>query len=117
MPAKQIYTRFRAYHLGQAGSSFSYYADGTFTLIEARMTDISKPNVAKELMICNKSAVDCLHITSWDQDHCSVGDLRQIKDCWQSGDLYPNYTRLYRWPEDRLRTGLFGHILWAKILI
>ena len=35
---KKIYTRFRAYQLGNAGSSFSYYADGHFTLIEARLT-------------------------------------------------------------------------------
>lgn len=34
-----IRTRVRAYHLGSAGSSFSYFVvDGYFTMIKARLT-------------------------------------------------------------------------------
>jgi hypothetical protein len=32
-------TRFRAYQLGASGSSFSYFVDGHFTVLEARMTE------------------------------------------------------------------------------
>ncbi|MCI0376219.1 MAG: patatin-like phospholipase family protein [Gemmataceae bacterium] len=35
-------TRFRAYQLGEIGSSFSYWDGSTFTLIEARVTDVSR---------------------------------------------------------------------------
>jgi competence protein ComEC len=72
---KEIVTRFRAYQLGNAGSSFSYYADGKFTLIEGRVTAQSLPNLKAELAICGKTAPDTLHITSWDNDHCSIAEL------------------------------------------
>jgi competence protein ComEC len=42
---KGVKTRFRAYQLGSAGSSFSYFADGHFTLLEARLTDTSEANI------------------------------------------------------------------------
>ncbi|HLN29665.1 MAG TPA: hypothetical protein VK395_18105 [Gemmataceae bacterium] len=71
-------TRFRAYQLGNPGSSFSYFDGTRFTLLEARLTDLSRPRIDKELEICGASRVDCLHITSWDTDHCAVSDLEDI---------------------------------------
>lgn len=68
-------TRFRSYQLGNAGSSFSYCDNSVFTLIEARLTETSKPQVLKELSLFNKTTIDTLHITSWDQDHCTPSEL------------------------------------------
>lgn len=73
-------TRFRAYQLECPGSSFSHFADGYFTLIEAMATSANQRQILDELAICGKSAVDCLHITSWDNDHCSVAGLEWILD-------------------------------------
>ncbi len=73
-----VLTRFRGYQLGGEGSSFSYFADDKFTLIEGRATDISKPQLIHELKACGKRTIDTLHITSWDQDHCSVPGLEWI---------------------------------------
>ena len=53
---KPIVARFRAYQLGCAGSSFSYFADGRFTLIEARLNDTNAPSVAREMAICGVEA-------------------------------------------------------------
>lgn len=75
---KPIRTRFRGYQLGEAGSSFSYFADGHFTLLEAMATDLSRPQLRFELAICGKRAVDTLHITSWDLDHCKPTGLEWI---------------------------------------
>ena len=74
----QRITRFRAYQLGNRGSSFSYYDGRKFTLIEARLTDLSRPRVKKEMEICHVSRVGCLHITSWDTDHCAESELEEI---------------------------------------
>jgi competence protein ComEC len=41
-----IRTRFRAYHLGSAGSSFSYFADGHFTIIGAWKVLLGEPAAA-----------------------------------------------------------------------
>src|SRR6266542_1268770 len=71
-------TRFRAYQLGNPGSSFSYFDGKTFTLIEARLTELSRPRVKKEMEICDVSRVGCLHITSWDTDHCAESELEEI---------------------------------------
>ena len=68
-------TRFRAYQLGNHGSSFSYYDGSRFTLIEGRLTELSKPRVLKEMEICQVNQLDCLHITSWDTDHCEHNEL------------------------------------------
>src|SRR5262249_60414828 len=76
----QRITRFRAYQLGNPGSSFSYFDGTTFTLIEARLTELSRPRVEKEMEICGVSRVGCLHITSWDVDHCAEPDLGEILD-------------------------------------
>ncbi len=78
MTIQEIHTRFRAYQIGNAGASFSYTADGIFTLIEARMTDKSRPNILTELALFGKKRIDVLHITSWDQDHCNLNELIEI---------------------------------------
>lgn len=89
---KKIQTRFRAYQLGTAGSSFSYFADNHFTLIEARLTDINKITLASELKLCGKSKIDTLHITSWDQDHCSVPQLKAVLELYSPTKIeYPGY--------------------------
>jgi competence protein ComEC len=72
---KSIITRFRAYQLGCAGSSFSYFANGHFTLIEARLNDTNARSVIQEMAICGVETASCLHITSWDSDHCSCSEL------------------------------------------
>jgi competence protein ComEC len=72
---KPVITRFRAYQLGCAGSSFSYFADGRFTLIEARLNDTNAPSVVSEMAACGVETAHCLHITSWDSDHCSSSEL------------------------------------------
>lgn len=71
-------TRFRAYQLGNAGSSFSYSVDNHFTLIEARFNDTNKPNIIEEMQAVGCKRIDCLHITSWDQDHCNSNELIEI---------------------------------------
>lgn len=71
-------TRFRAYQIGVAGSSFSYYADGHFTLIEGISSELSRPSILEELQLCEKRSIDTLHITSWDQDHCNLAGLEWI---------------------------------------
>ena len=68
-------TRFRAYQLGTAGSSFSYFADGAFTVLEARMTEMSGKMLAIEMDHCGVSSANALHITSWDSDHCLASEL------------------------------------------
>ncbi|MBT9595950.1 MAG: hypothetical protein IV094_08205 [Vitreoscilla sp.] len=75
---KPVATRFRAYQLGSHGSSFSYFAGNTFTLLEARVTDQSRPRLLAELKACGKRTIDTLHITSWDSDHCNEGDLEWL---------------------------------------
>lgn len=92
MSARSILTRFRAYQLGTSGASFSLFADGIFTLIEARVTDLSRKNLKNEVNECGKITIDELHISSWDQDHCSIGDLKEILECYQPIKIeYPGY--------------------------
>lgn len=89
---KPINTRFRAYQLGEPGSSFSYFADGHFTLIEAKLTDQSCKSLAEELRACGKTSIDTLHITSWDQDHCDFKELQQILSILKPKKIeYPGY--------------------------
>lgn len=86
------YTRFRAYQLGAEGSSFSFYDGTNFTLIEARLNDINKPRVIAELANCGLSKINCLHITSWDTDHCAKNDLEDILSSFDPGRIeYPGY--------------------------
>jgi competence protein ComEC len=86
------FTRFRAYQLGNEGSSFSYFDGTTFTLIEARLTDLNRPRIDKELEICGVKRIGCLHITSWDVDHCKERELEEILDRYQPAKIeYPGY--------------------------
>jgi competence protein ComEC len=75
---KSIRTRFRAYHLGCSGSSFSYFAVGHFTMIEGRLTEDSRHQVETEMEICGVDAADNLHITSRDSDHCNKYELSEL---------------------------------------
>jgi competence protein ComEC len=75
-----VHTRFRAYQLGSAGSSFSYFAGGHLTVLEGRLTEVSKPNLIQEMDLCNVETADTLHITSWDADHCSPSELDDLLD-------------------------------------
>lgn len=89
---KQVHTRFRAYQLGSAGSSFSYFAGNKFTLIEARVTHISRPQLLAELQACGRNTIDTLHITSWDSDHCNEGDLAWVlRNLTPTHIEYPGY--------------------------
>lgn len=89
---KKLPTRFRAFKIGNAGASFSYFDGTTFTLIEARVTEISRPNLAEELTLCNKTCIDTLHITSWDRDHCNRSELLEILATWKPSRIeYPGY--------------------------
>lgn len=92
MNLKQKITRFRAYQLGNAGSSFSYFDGTNFTLIEGRLTENSKPNVQFELEQANKRKIDILHITSWDNDHCRPNELKEILENLLPDKIqYPGY--------------------------
>ena len=85
-------TRFRAYQLGTPGSSFSYSVDDHFTLIEARLTAMSMRGVSAELRLLNKQSINCLHITSWDQDHCDYEELSLILKYLKPQSVeYPGY--------------------------
>lgn len=71
-------TRFRAYQLGTKGSSFTYTVGKNITLIEARYNDTNKENVKSEVQRIGESRIDCLHITSWDEDHCNYAELMNL---------------------------------------
>ena len=86
MMASKI-TRFRAYQLGTAGSSFSYFADGAFTVLEARMTEMSGKMLAIEMDHCGVSSANALHITSWDSDHCLASELPALLKLSEAADL------------------------------
>lgn len=75
---KSKLSRFRAYQLEGEGSSFSYYDGQAFTLIEARLTDTSESRVRNEMETCDVKCINCLHITSWDSDHCARNELELI---------------------------------------
>jgi competence protein ComEC len=77
---KNVVTRFRAYQLGSHGSSFSYFAGGHFTLLEGRLTDLSRRSLLTEMDRCGVTSADALHITSWDDDHCKLNELRELLD-------------------------------------
>jgi competence protein ComEC len=77
---KSVVTRFRAYQLGESGSSFSFFAGGHFTIIEGRLTDLSRRSFVQEMTTCNVDRADTLHITSWDRDHCCPDELQDLLD-------------------------------------
>lgn len=89
---KPLWTRFRAYQLGTPGSSYSYFADNHFILIEARLTEKSRASLASELSACGVKTINTLHITSWDQDHCDFGELKEILEWLRPTRIeYPGY--------------------------
>lgn len=71
-------TIFRAYQLGEKGSSFSYSVDNYFTLIEGRYNEVNRANILSEMSRVGATRVSCLHITSWDEDHCKEAELKNI---------------------------------------
>ncbi|ANY77099.1 hypothetical protein BB934_01760 [Microvirga ossetica] len=75
---RSITTRFRAYQLGCSGSSFSFFAGGHFTVLEARLTAQSRPSLVYEMQRCGLDGADTLHITSWDTDHCNHCELEDL---------------------------------------
>lgn len=92
MTIKSKTTRFRAYQLGNAGSSFSYFNGSTFTLIEARYNDVNEESIKQELSLCGVNGVNNLHITSWDMDHCSPSQLEKILAEFNPNKIeYPGY--------------------------
>jgi competence protein ComEC len=85
-------TRFRAYQLGNKGSSFSYSVDKHFTLIEARYNETNKPSILFEMKISGVKFINDLHITSWDDDHCKYEELSNIcLELKPSVVQYPGY--------------------------
>ena len=91
------YTRFRTYQLGQKGASFSLYVEKNgakdFTLIEARYNDKNKEHVKWEMSTCGVTHINTLHITSWDEDHCSPKELDEILNELRPDVIeYPSYT-------------------------
>lgn len=86
-------TRFRAYQLGTRGSSFTYTVGNHITLIEARFNDTNKANVVEEIRRIGEGRIDCLHITSWDEDHCNYSELQEILRVLRPYRIeYPWYT-------------------------
>jgi competence protein ComEC len=92
MSVLQKITRFRAYQLGNAGSSFSYFDGSDFTLIEARYNEINSKSIESEMLACGISEISTLHITSWDQDHCVPSQLQAIIEKLKPKKIeYPGY--------------------------
>jgi len=93
MTAKRILTRFRAYQLGNAGSSFSYFNGSEFTLIEARYNETNSVTIKSEMQLCGVNEIYELHITSWDQDHCVPSQLEEIIEKLKPKRIeYPGYS-------------------------
>lgn len=89
----RYYTRFRAYQLGEEGSSFSLIVDNHFTLIEAKLNETNVNSLIEELKILGRNTIDTLHITSWDTDHCDAESLRVILECLKPARIeYPPYS-------------------------
>lgn len=75
---KTIETRFRAYTLKSAGSSFSYATKNDFVLIEARAPEDVRERIFEEMNYFGHKQASILHITSWDTDHCNSNELEWI---------------------------------------
>jgi competence protein ComEC len=89
---QSVITRFRAYQLESAGSSFSHFADGHFTVLEGRLTELSRPRLIREMANCGVETADTLHITSWDSDHCSASELTDLLLLTRPAKIeYPGY--------------------------
>ncbi|MFH7926758.1 ComEC/Rec2 family competence protein [Enterobacter roggenkampii] len=93
MAAESKQTRFRSYMLGEKGGSYSYFDGGKFTLIEARLNDENRQNIIDEMGLCAVKKIHCLHITSWDSDHCKRSELEEILETLPPTKIeYPGYT-------------------------
>jgi competence protein ComEC len=89
---QSIKTRFRAYQLDSAGSSFSYFSGNEFVLIEGRYCDANEESIKREMRECDVDRISTLHITSWDQDHCSPTQLEKIIENLKPSQIqYPGY--------------------------
>ena len=89
---KAVRTRFRAYQLGNAGSAFSYFAGNHFTVIEARITEMSRASLIGEMKDCGVQNADVLHLTSWDTDHCAPSELEELLSLTSPSRIeYPGY--------------------------
>ncbi|MBS9443239.1 ComEC/Rec2 family competence protein [Photorhabdus heterorhabditis] len=75
---KGIKTRFRAYTMSSAGSCFSYATENEFVLIEARAPEEVRERILEEMELFQNKTISLLHITSWDQDHCTASELEWI---------------------------------------
>jgi competence protein ComEC len=85
-------TKFRAFQLDTAGSLFSFYKADYYTLIEARIPKAGIEAIIEDLKFHGKERIETLHITSWDTDHCSYGDLIQILNKLRPGVIeIPSY--------------------------
>jgi competence protein ComEC len=92
MSLEKKFTRFRAYQLGNEGASYSYFDGSHFTLVEARLTETSELSLKAELKACGQATINCLHITSWDTDHCNVTELKKILENYGPRKIeYPGY--------------------------
>lgn len=92
MAADSKYTRFRSYMLEDKGGSYSYFDGNFFTLIEARLNNANRENLNDEMALCGVSKIHCLHITSWDSDHCKYSELEEILGSFKPRKIeYPGY--------------------------
>lgn len=92
MTVQSVKTRFRAYQLESAGSSFSYCSEGKFVLIEGRYCEANESSIREELSLSGLDRISTLHITSWDQDHCSPSQLTKLIDDLRPMKVeYPGY--------------------------
>lgn len=92
MTIKSVKTRFRAYQLNSAGSSFSYSSSNSFVLIEGRYCEDNEDSIKQELKISGFDCITTLHITSWDQDHCSPKQLAKIIEDFSPAKIeHPGY--------------------------
>lgn len=61
-------------------------------MIEARLDEKNELRIYQELKSCHKESIDVLHITSWDQDHCSPSQLEKILQQFEPNKIeYPGY--------------------------
>lgn len=87
-------SRLRAYQLGTTGGKFSLFnkENKHFTLIEARLTEMSEKKLDEEMRICGVTTINLLHITSWDKDHCNKEELENILKKYSPKRIeYPHY--------------------------
>jgi len=50
------------------------------TILEGRLTELSRPSLIDEMKCCGVEVANVLHITSWDSDHCQPKELRELLD-------------------------------------